>query len=59
MIQASGWEDTATDESKVFVHIAKISGDDLKMADWERFVFEDVKVKETHIYVSHVSFLAV
>jgi hypothetical protein len=59
MIQASGWEDTATYESKVVVHIAKITGDDLRVTDGEGFVFQDVKVQGTHIHVSHVSFLAV
>jgi hypothetical protein len=44
MIQASGWEDAATDDSKVLVHIAEIAGDDLGMADWEGFVFQDVRV---------------
>jgi hypothetical protein len=59
MIKASGWEDAATDESKVVVQIAEITSDDLRMADGEGFVFQDVRVQGTHIYVSHVSFLAV
>jgi hypothetical protein len=59
MIQASGWEDTVTDESKVPVHIAEITGDDLRMADGEEFVFQDVRVQGTHILLSHVSFLEV
>jgi hypothetical protein len=44
MIQASRWEDTATDESKVLVLIAKTTSDDLRMADGEGFVFQDVEV---------------
>jgi hypothetical protein len=53
-----GWEDTTTDESKVLVHISKIAGDDLRMAYGKHFLFEDVTVKRTDIYVLHVFLLA-
>ena len=56
MIQASGWEDVTTDESKVLVHIA---GDDLRMADGEGFVFQDVWVQVTDIHVLYASLLTV
>jgi hypothetical protein len=59
MIQASGWEDTATEKSKVVVHIAEITGYDLRMANVKGFVFQDLRVQGTHIHLSHVSFLAV
>jgi hypothetical protein len=59
MMQASWWEDTAMDESKVLVHIAKIAVEDLRMADGEGFVIKDVRVQGTHINLSYVSFLAV
>jgi hypothetical protein len=38
MIQALGWKDVATDESKVIVYIAEITIDDLKMVDGEGFI---------------------
>jgi hypothetical protein len=59
MIQASGWKDAATDESKVVVHIAEITSDDLRMADGEGFILKDVGIKGTDIHIMHVSFLAV
>jgi hypothetical protein len=46
MIQASGWEDTATDEFKVVVHIEEITSDDLRMADGEGFILEYVGIRE-------------
>jgi hypothetical protein len=55
MIQALGCEDATTDESKVFVLIVEIAGNDLRMADGERFVFQDVRIQGTDIHVSLVS----
>jgi hypothetical protein len=53
MIQASGWEDTATDESKVLVHIAEITGDDLRMTDGEGFVISRRKgTSNTHLRIA-------
>jgi hypothetical protein len=59
MIQASGWEDAATDDSKVLVHIPKIRSDNLRMADGEGLVFQDVRIQRAHIHITHVSLLTV
>jgi hypothetical protein len=59
MIQALGWEDTASNQSKVLVHILKIRSDDLGMADGEGFVFQDVRIQKAHIHITHISFFTV
>jgi hypothetical protein len=59
VIQATGREDTASNQSKVVVYILKIRSDDLGMPDGEGFVFQDVGIQRAHIDISHVSFLAV
>jgi hypothetical protein len=59
MIQASGREDTSTDQSKIVVHISKIASDYLGMANREGFIFQDKRIEGAHIDISHVSFLTV
>jgi hypothetical protein len=59
MIQASGREDTAPNQSKVLVHILKIRSEDLGMADGEGLVFQDVQIQRAHIHTTHVSLFTV
>jgi hypothetical protein len=59
MIQTSGWGDAATYDSKVLVHIAEITSDDLRMTDGEGLISKDKQATGADIYISDISFLAV
>jgi hypothetical protein len=45
MIEATGREHSASNQSKIVGDIFELRGDDLGMADGEGFVFEDVRIQ--------------
>ena len=59
MIESSRRDYFAFDQSRVLSRVLEVFGDDDRVTDGERSLFQDVRVERTDVDVTHVSLVAV